>query len=262
MVGYSSWRRRGGYLLAALIVAALGLGCSSSSNTAGAEGDLLPTVTGSSTYRATDVNGAGFTAATIDVVVIDLQAATRAQTISQVSGRITSSDGQFNNTEIAVGGLQLNRVIGLATAANSLTYRITIDLLDAGAQCRLALENSTAGNVTVFGTAVAAGGGDTVGGGGDPDNQPRLALSTTALNLPNGTNSGTVDISNSGTGTLTWTATTSDSFLSVDAASGEGDATLTITADRTGLASGTHTGQVTVDSNGGRLTVVVSVVVP
>jgi len=196
------------------------------------------------------------------VVVIDLQTAGRAQTIAQVAGRISSSDGQFSNTEIAVGGLQSNRVIGTATTVGGQSYRVTLDLLDAATQCRVALQHTTLGTVSVVGAAVAAADPGAGSGGGDPNTQPRLRLSTTAVNLPDGTASGTVDISNSGTGTLTWTATSSAAFLSVDAASGEGDATLTITADRTGLASGTHTGQVTITSNGGRLTVVVTVEVP
>lgn len=264
MVFVSSWQRRSGYLLAALLVAALGLGCSSGSGDSSGGIDLLPSITGSRSWRATAVNGAGFTDATITVSIFDLQASSRASVVSQVAGRITSDDGQFANTEIAIGGLNTNRVLGTATTIGGVTYRLTIDVLTNGQQCRLTAETNNLGSVTVIGdeTETPGGGGGTGSGGGDPDAQPRLTLSTTAVSLPAGTNSGTVDIGNDGTGTLAWTAVADVPFLSLDAASGSGDARLTITADRTGLASGTHTGNVTINSNGGRLVVVVTVVVP
>ena len=260
MAGYGTWRRRGGYLAATVLVAALAIGCSSSTSGGGGV-DYLPGVNGSRTYQLTEFDGAGFSNTTMTVVVLDLEPASRATSLAQVGGRLTSSDGQFANTELAVGGIDTNRILGSATTTGGVTYRVTIDLLDGSASCRLTLANNTLGQVVGIGAAVASndGGGS---GGGDPDAVPRLSLSTTAVDLPDGTASGTVDIANSGTGDLTWTASTTDTFLSLDQASGDGDATLTITADRTGLASGTHTGQVTINSNGGRLTVVVNVVVP
>jgi hypothetical protein len=74
------------------------------------------------------------------------------------------------------------------------------------------------------------------------------------------------DITNCGAGTLTWTVSDDQSWITVTPPSGstttESDA-VTVTIDTTGLGSGvTHTGTVTVSSNGGTKQGLISVYVP
>jgi hypothetical protein len=69
-------------------------------------------------------------------------------------------------------------------------------------------------------------------------------------------------ILNLGPGTLTWSIATSVSWLSVDPAAGSGNATISVTVDRTSLAPGTYNGQIDVTSNGGDAVVPVTMIVP
>ena len=72
----------------------------------------------------------------------------------------------------------------------------------------------------------------------------------------------TFDIRNIGEGTLVWTVTDDQGWMSVSPASGSGDGTITVTADRSSLLSpGTHLGTISVESNGGRHTLLVSIYV-
>lgn len=84
---------------------------------------------------------------------------------------------------------------------------------------------------------------------------PGLALSQSALTfnaLPGGSNppSQSVAVSNSGTGTLSWTASSNASWLAVSPASGNNAATLTVSANITGLAQGTYSGSILVSASG------------
>ncbi|MGI8770894.1 MAG: BACON domain-containing protein [Acidobacteriaceae bacterium] len=83
---------------------------------------------------------------------------------------------------------------------------------------------------------------------------PSIALSDNQLTFassPGGAaSSQTVAVSNSGGGTLPFTTQTNQSWLSASPSTGVAPATLTVTADPTGLAAGTYTGNVNVTSPG------------
>jgi hypothetical protein len=68
-------------------------------------------------------------------------------------------------------------------------------------------------------------------------------------------------VRNVGIGDLNWSITSDQTWLSVSPASGIDDAAVNVSVDRTGLAGGTHHGNLTVTSNGGDVTVAVTLVV-
>jgi hypothetical protein len=92
--------------------------------------------------------------------------------------------------------------------------------------------------------------------------QTLLGLYPTVVDLGTTSTSGTFLIRNDGSGTLTWDISESIPWLSVSPLSGSGSQTITVNADRTGLASGLHTGLIDVQSNGGNGTVEVRLTVP
>ncbi|MBN2011711.1 T9SS type A sorting domain-containing protein [candidate division KSB1 bacterium] len=83
---------------------------------------------------------------------------------------------------------------------------------------------------------------------------PVLTVSPTTLNFGTTTNSMTFQITNAGSGTLSWNISTMSEMLwlgSVDPFVGTGNATVTVTVDRTKLTSASATGALRVSSNGG-----------
>ena len=60
----------------------------------------------------------------------------------------------------------------------------------------------------------------------------------------------TIQISNSGTGRLDWTASEGESWLSLDATSGNGNGSLGVTINSAGLAGGTYTGDIAISAPG------------
>jgi hypothetical protein len=83
---------------------------------------------------------------------------------------------------------------------------------------------------------------------------PSIGLSANQLTFAStpggGASSQTVAVSNSGGGTLPFTTQTDQSWLSASPNTGVAPATLTVTADPTGLAAGVYTGNVNVTSPG------------
>ena len=83
---------------------------------------------------------------------------------------------------------------------------------------------------------------------------PTISLSTNSLsfNTVQGANpnSQMVSLSNSGGGTLTWTATAAPTWLSVAPASGQGDASLTVSVNSSSLSPGTYYGTITISATG------------
>lgn len=104
--------------------------------------------------------------------------------------------------------------------------------------------------------------------------QPKLAVSPLALVINADKNGSEIQIANLGGGTLNWTASESLPWLSLQSAGsgtkqgggsvsgslGTGIAGVTLVADRTGLASGSVSGDITVASNGGTQTVRVTMI--
>jgi hypothetical protein len=72
----------------------------------------------------------------------------------------------------------------------------------------------------------------------------------------------TFSIYNNGLGTLSWQVSESVPWLSVSPTSGAGNATITVTVDRTGLPAGNHSGLISVTSSGGNETVTATMVIP
>ncbi len=64
----------------------------------------------------------------------------------------------------------------------------------------------------------------------------------------------TFEITNCGGGTLDWTVSDNHPWITVSPTSGTGAGTVTVTINTAGLSPGTHTGTVTVESNGGTKT--------
>ncbi|MCK5126704.1 MAG: DNRLRE domain-containing protein [candidate division Zixibacteria bacterium] len=94
--------------------------------------------------------------------------------------------------------------------------------------------------------------------------QPKLAVSTNSLDFDSTHTSLTFNITNTGTGNLTWNISDNKSWIAVSPISGstttETDQ-VSISVDRNGLSTGTHTGTVTISSNGGTKAIGVSMVV-
>jgi hypothetical protein len=83
---------------------------------------------------------------------------------------------------------------------------------------------------------------------------PTLAVDPVSLDF--GETAAALDliVSNAGTGTLEWTAASEVTWLTIDPASGsltDGDATLAVSVDRSGLSVGDHATILHLDSNGG-----------
>ncbi|MCZ6767550.1 MAG: BACON domain-containing protein [bacterium] len=90
---------------------------------------------------------------------------------------------------------------------------------------------------------------------------PFLEVSMEGVGFGNMGTTRTFDIRNVGGGQLTWTLTDDQHWITVSPSSGSGDGTITVTADRTWLGAGTHLGTISVESNGGNQTLLVSAVV-
>jgi hypothetical protein len=94
---------------------------------------------------------------------------------------------------------------------------------------------------------------------------PVLVVSPITLDFGSTDNSKTFQISNSGSGTLTWTVTENPDkawLTSINPNQGAGDATVTVTVDRTQLTGNNDTGELLVNSNGGTQNIAVRISKP
>ncbi len=152
-------------------------------------------------------------------------------------------------------------------------YRITLNIASAGihtihvwmredgfAMDKLVLAQSASYTPSGTGPSPSAVESSTV---------PVLRVTPTTLTLgvsgSTVTASQAVSVSNAGVGTLNWTASSNAGWLTVSPASGSGAASVQITANKTGLASGTFNGIVTFVASGASLSpqqVAVSFTVP
>ncbi len=92
----------------------------------------------------------------------------------------------------------------------------------------------------------------------NPQNPPVLAVSPSSLDFGADQTSKTFDITNTGPGTLTWSISDNQSWITVSPTSGStttGTDQITVTVNRSGVAAGSHSGTVTISSNGGTKTV-------
>jgi len=100
---------------------------------------------------------------------------------------------------------------------------------------------------------------------------PVLSVSPASLNFGDATSGLTFDIGNVGTGSLNWTVSESAGWLAATSLSGdtsgnasyngEGEETVGVVVGRMGLADGTYTASVQITSNGGDVSIPVSMVV-
>ncbi len=92
---------------------------------------------------------------------------------------------------------------------------------------------------------------------------PLLAVDPDTLSLQNDQVTGSITISNSGKGNLEWTATADAAWLSLDQTSGNltesESVTVTASVDTSGMSSGSHSGQVMINSNEGQVNVTVTI---
>jgi len=91
---------------------------------------------------------------------------------------------------------------------------------------------------------------------------PLLGVTPLSLDFGEITDTRSFTISNNGQGTLAWDVSGTVPWLSVSPTSGTGNATITASVDRSGLPAGSHSGLITVTSNGGNETVTATMVVP
>lgn len=94
---------------------------------------------------------------------------------------------------------------------------------------------------------------------------PTLAVNPTALDFETTDTLIELDVENDGTGTVNWQLTENISWLTTSIASGATSSTPTtvvVTVDRTGLAPGQYTDNIEFTSDGGDITVPVTMVVP
>jgi predicted MPP superfamily phosphohydrolase len=87
---------------------------------------------------------------------------------------------------------------------------------------------------------------------------PVLAVSPTSLSFAVAETQKSFTISNTGGGTLTWSLSSNQGWLTASPTSGSGNAAVTVNVNRSGLDSGTYSGIITINSNGGSQTVSVS----
>jgi hypothetical protein len=92
--------------------------------------------------------------------------------------------------------------------------------------------------------------------------QPELAISVNSLQFTHANTEKTFEIQNIGGGVLEWTAASDQSWLSLSPWTGSGPATVTATADSTGLRDGIYRGILSVESNGGNADINVVLQVP
>ena len=75
------------------------------------------------------------------------------------------------------------------------------------------------------------------------------------------TASKTLSILNAGGGTLTWSINSDQPWININPKSGTNSSTVTVTLNTAGLSSGSHTGDITVTSNGGTKTGTISLTI-
>lgn len=98
--------------------------------------------------------------------------------------------------------------------------------------------------------------------------QPKLTLSTTSLNFGTSARSLTFSITNTGSGILAWNGGIDRHWITIDKNNGNTSTSMvdvvTVTVERSGLPSGTHTGKVQINSNGGQdeVSVIMSILPP
>lgn len=97
---------------------------------------------GARTFQVT-LSGGTLAGRLLTVVINDL---TRAATPSEVSVTLTSDDGTFNSTALAVSELSENRIGGTATVGDD-RYTVVIDIAADGQSITVAI-----GNVAVVGS--------------------------------------------------------------------------------------------------------------
>jgi len=98
----------------------------------------------------------------------------------------------------------------------------------------------------------------------DPSS-PQLSAYPTTVDFGMSSTEETFNVSNSGTGMLTWNISDDKSWIAVEPQSGTSESEIdeiTITVDRLGLSAGTHTGVVTITSDGGNQNITVSLTIP
>jgi len=98
----------------------------------------------------------------------------------------------------------------------------------------------------------------------DPSS-PQLSAYPSTVDFGSTSTEETLNISNSGTGMLTWNISDDNSWIEVTPQSGTTESEIdeiTITVDRLGQSAGTHTGIVTITSDGGNQNITVSMTIP
>jgi hypothetical protein len=98
----------------------------------------------------------------------------------------------------------------------------------------------------------------------DPSN-PQLSAYPSTIDFGTNSTEETFSVSNSGSGMLTWNITDDKSWISVDPHSGTTETEtdeITVNIDRLGQSPGTHTGVITISSDGGNQNISVSMTIP
>lgn len=99
----------------------------------------------------------------------------------------------------------------------------------------------------------------------DDIGDPVLVTSESALDFGDSTDSMDFDVTNSGDGKLVWVISSDTSGVTVSDASGDTKKetdTITVSVDRSGMDVGTHKTIISIESDGGKATIEVTLVVP
>jgi serine protease len=153
-------------------------------------------------------------------------------------------------------------VVALMLSVNPALTPDDIDMLLAGTHpdtsTRITRDYGRSGRDDIYGhglidAAAAVLAASEVAGGGGTNPAPegsRLSVFPTSLDFRNYLRALPLDISNGGTGTLNITAVTSDqSWLAAAPTSGEAPLTIDVSVDRSGLAEGTYSGTILVETD-------------
>jgi hypothetical protein len=106
------------------------------------------------------------------------------------------------------------------------------------------------------------GGNQTIAVSLTVPNTPSLSVTPKTLDFGTDQNSKTITIANAGTGELSWTVSDNQDWITLSPESGTNLGTVNVSVNRTGLSTGTHTGVISVSSNGGTDAVQVSLEIP
>ena len=134
----------------------------------------------------------------------------------------------------------------ITSETETITVTVNRQGLNPGMHDGLITVNSNGGSRTIPVTMIV------------PDEEPVLSVYPTSLNFGENSQQLVINISNNGGGSLNWNITDNQPWITISPVSGStmaGVNPVDVTVSRDGMNAGTHSGLITVSSNGGTQTV-------